>query len=96
MLRMFSRRLSKTREVSHTFGAPGEENLDLCDSLSHSSIRFILTWDEQATGFMAATHGRLCAAIAPHLIELKTILARPPKLPDAELDPWPDVAQVRR
>ena len=45
--------------VRYVFGIPGEENLDLLDSLSRSSIRLILTRHEQAAGFMAATYGRL-------------------------------------
>ena len=45
--------------VEYVFGIPGEENLDLLDSLSNSSIRLILTRHEQAAGFMAATYGRL-------------------------------------
>jgi acetolactate synthase-1/2/3 large subunit len=46
--------------VEYIFGIPGEENLDLLDSLSRSdSITLILTRHEQAAGFMAATYGRL-------------------------------------
>jgi acetolactate synthase I/II/III large subunit len=45
--------------VEYIFGIPGEENLDLLDSLKHSSIKLILTRHEQAAGFMAATYGRL-------------------------------------
>jgi acetolactate synthase-1/2/3 large subunit len=45
--------------VEFIFGIPGEENLDLLDSLSRSQIRLILTRHEQAAGFMAATYGRL-------------------------------------
>ncbi len=45
--------------VSYIFGIPGEENLDLLDSLKGSSIKLILTRHEQAAGFMAATYGRL-------------------------------------
>lgn len=45
--------------VEYIFGIPGEENLDMLDSLSRSSIRLILTRHEQAAGFMAATYGRL-------------------------------------
>ncbi len=45
--------------VECIFGIPGEENLDMLDSLSRSSIRLILTRHEQAAGFMAATYGRL-------------------------------------
>lgn len=45
--------------VEFIFGIPGEENLDLLDSLSRSQIKLILTRHEQAAGFMAATYGRL-------------------------------------
>ena len=45
--------------VEYIFGIPGEENLDLLDSIRNSSIRFILTRHEQAAAFMAATYGRL-------------------------------------
>jgi len=45
--------------VEYVFGIPGEENLDLLDSLRSSNIRLILTRHEQAAGFMAATYGRL-------------------------------------
>ncbi len=45
--------------VEYIFGIPGEENLDILDSLRHSSIKLILTRHEQAAGFMAATIGRL-------------------------------------
>jgi acetolactate synthase-1/2/3 large subunit len=50
----------ENEDVEYVFGIPGEENLDLLDSLSRStSIRLILTRHEQAAGFMAATYGRL-------------------------------------
>ena len=45
--------------VEYIFGIPGEENLDVLESLRHSSIKLILTRHEQAAGFMAATVGRL-------------------------------------
>ena len=45
--------------VACIFGIPGEENLDLLNSLKDSSIKLILTRHEQAAGFMAATYGRL-------------------------------------
>jgi len=45
--------------VEYIFGIPGEENLDVLESLRGSSIRLILTRHEQAAGFMAATYGRL-------------------------------------
>ena len=45
--------------VDCIFGVPGEENLDVVESLRQSSIRLVLTRHEQAAAFMAATHGRL-------------------------------------
>ncbi len=49
--------------VEYVFGIPGEENLDLLDALSRSSIRMIVTRHEQAAGFMAATYGRLTGRV---------------------------------
>ncbi len=49
----------EAEEVEYIFGIPGEENLDLLNSLRDSSIQLILTRHEQAAGFMAATYGRL-------------------------------------
>jgi acetolactate synthase-1/2/3 large subunit len=45
--------------VDRIFGVPGEENLDVVESLRKSSIQLILTRHEQAAAFMAATYGRL-------------------------------------
>ncbi|WP_069865574.1 acetolactate synthase large subunit [Pseudomonas citronellolis] len=45
--------------VEYVFGIPGEENLDLLESLRKSTIRLVLTRHEQSAGFMAATYGRL-------------------------------------
>ena len=45
--------------VEYIFGVPGEENLDLVESLRTSSIRLIVTRHEQHAAFMAATYGRL-------------------------------------
>src|SRR5437879_6225686 len=45
--------------VDRIFGIPGEENLDVVESLRQSKIKLILTRHEQAAAFMAATHGRL-------------------------------------
>ena len=45
--------------VERIFGVPGEENLDVVESLRKSKIRLVLTRHEQAAAFMAATHGRL-------------------------------------
>jgi acetolactate synthase-1/2/3 large subunit len=49
----------ENESVEYVFGIPGEENLDLLESLRTSSIKLILTRHEQAAGFMAATYGRL-------------------------------------
>jgi acetolactate synthase-1/2/3 large subunit len=45
--------------VERIFAVPGEENLDVLDSLRHSGIELIVTRHEQSAAFMAATHGRL-------------------------------------
>ena len=45
--------------VERIFGVPGEENLDVVESLRDSTIKLILTRHEQAAAFMAATYGRL-------------------------------------
>ncbi|MGY5805607.1 acetolactate synthase large subunit [Rhizobium sp. LEGMi12c] len=45
--------------VDRIFGIPGEENLDVVESIRKSSIQLVLTRHEQAAAFMAATHGRL-------------------------------------
>lgn len=45
--------------ITTIFGLPGEENLDVLESLRTSPIRLIVTRHEQAAGFMAATVGRL-------------------------------------
>jgi len=46
--------------VEYIFAIPGEENLDLLESLRTSEkIKLILTRHEQSAGFMAATYGRL-------------------------------------
>jgi acetolactate synthase-1/2/3 large subunit len=45
--------------VEYIFAVPGEENLDLVESLRTSSIQLIVTRHEQHAAFMAATYGRL-------------------------------------
>ncbi len=45
--------------VKYIFAVPGEENLDMIESLRTSSIKLILNRHEQGAGFMAATYGRL-------------------------------------
>ena len=49
--------------VKCVFAVPGEENLDLLESLRKSSIRLVLTRHEQGAGFMAATVGRLTGKV---------------------------------
>ncbi len=65
--------------VDRIFGVPGEENLDLLDSLRTSRIELVLTRHEQAAAFMAATHGRLTgkpgvclATLGPGALNLST------------------------
>ena len=45
--------------VEYIFGLPGEQNLDILESLKDSKIKFIVCRDERSAGFMAATYGRL-------------------------------------
>ena len=45
--------------VERIFAVPGEENLDVVESLRNSKIELIITRHEQAAAFMAATYGRL-------------------------------------
>ena len=45
--------------VEYIFGIPGEETLDLIDSLSRSSIKFIVTRHEHGAAFIADVYGRL-------------------------------------
>ncbi|AGF97700.1 acetolactate synthase [Methanosarcina mazei Tuc01] len=49
----------KEEGVEYVFGLPGEENLDLLESLRNSDIKLIITRHEQAAAFMAAAYGRL-------------------------------------
>ncbi len=55
---LFVRQLEE-EGVQYIFGVPGEENLDLLESLRKSKITVIITRHEQVAGFMAATYGRL-------------------------------------
>jgi acetolactate synthase I/II/III large subunit len=65
--------------VDRIFGVPGEENLDVVESLRTSRIELVLTRHEQAAAFMAATHGRLTgrpgvciATLGPGALNLST------------------------
>lgn len=56
--------------AEYIFGIPGEENLDLLESIRNSNIKLILTRHEQAAGFMAATYGRLTGKVGVCLATL--------------------------
>ena len=65
--------------VERIFGVPGEETLDIVESLRGSRIKLILTRHEQPAAFMAATHGRLTgqpgvclATLGPGALNLTT------------------------
>jgi acetolactate synthase-1/2/3 large subunit len=45
--------------VEYIFGLPGEENIELLNTLFTSKIKFILTHDERWAAFMANAYGRL-------------------------------------
>ena len=45
--------------VDRIFGVPGEENLDVVESLRRSTIELVVTRHEQPAAFLAATYGRL-------------------------------------
>jgi acetolactate synthase I/II/III large subunit len=79
--------------VKHVFGIPGEETLDLNESLSRSSIDFIPVRHEQGGAYMADVHGRLTGhagvclgTLGPGALNLVTAVA------DAYLDRAPLVA----
>ncbi|MFW5447553.1 MAG: acetolactate synthase large subunit [Methylophagaceae bacterium] len=79
--------------VEYIFGIPGEENLDVMDSLLDSKIKFITTRHEQGAAFMADVYGRLTgragvclATLGPGATNLITGVA------DANMDHAPLVA----
>ena len=79
--------------VEYIFGIPGEENLDVMDSLLDSNIKFITTRHEQGAAFMADVYGRLTgragvclATLGPGATNLITGVA------DANMDNAPLVA----
>lgn len=45
--------------VEFMFGVPGEETLDVMDSVLGSRVRFVTTRHEQGAAFMADVYGRL-------------------------------------
>ena len=79
--------------VEYVFGMPGEETLDLNESIDRSSITFVPVHHEQAAAFMADVYGRLTgragvclATLGPGATNLVTGVA------DAFLDRAPLVA----
>jgi acetolactate synthase-1/2/3 large subunit len=79
--------------VRYVFGVPGEEILDIVDSLADSSVRFVPTRHEQGAAFMADAYGRLTgragvclSTLGPGATNLVTGVA------DANLDHAPLVA----
>ena len=78
-------RALENEDVEYVFGIPGEENLDLLESLRTSGkIKLILTRHEQSAGFMAATYGRLTgkpgvclATLGPGATNLVTLSSGP-------------------
>ncbi|MGI8944689.1 MAG: acetolactate synthase large subunit [Thermoleophilaceae bacterium] len=79
--------------VTHVFGIPGEETLDLNESLAGSSIEFVPVRHEQGGAYMADCHGRLTGragvclgTLGPGALNLVTAVA------DAYLDRAPLVA----
>jgi len=86
-------RCLENERVQYVFGLPGEEILDILDSLADSRIRFILTRHEQGAAFMADAYGRLTgragvclSTLGPGATNLATGIA------DANLDRVPLVA----
>src|SRR5919199_1294596 len=79
--------------VKHVFGIPGEETLDLNESLADSSIEFVPVRHEQGGAYMADVYGRLTGragvclgTLGPGALNLVTSVA------DAFLDRAPLVA----
>ena len=79
--------------VKHVFGIPGEETLDLNESLEKSSIEFVPVRHEQGGAYMADVYGRLTGhagvclgTLGPGALNLTTAVA------DAYLDRAPLVA----
>src|SRR3712207_4906710 len=77
--------------VRHVFGIPGEETLDLNQSLADSSVQFVPVRHEQGGAYMADVYGRLTGragvclgTLGPGALNLVTAVA----------DAYPDRAPV--
>jgi acetolactate synthase I/II/III large subunit len=100
MVRMSDRKASdvfveclESEDVKFVFGIPGEETLDLSESLADSSIQFVVVRHEQGGAYMADAYGRLTGragvclgTLGPGATNLVTAVA------DAYLDRAPLVA----
>ncbi|MCP4523646.1 MAG: acetolactate synthase large subunit [Candidatus Gracilibacteria bacterium] len=51
-------KILEQKGVKTIYGVPGEENLDLLESIGKSNIELVITRNEQTAVFMAATYGR--------------------------------------
>ena len=83
----------ETEGVKHVFGIPGEETLDLNESLEDSSVAFVPVRHEQGGAYMADMYGRLTGragvclgTLGPGAMNLVTAVG------DAYLDRAPLVA----
>ncbi len=79
--------------VKYVFGIPGEETLDLNQSLANSSVSFVTVRHEQGGAYMADMYGRLTGragvclgTLGPGAMNLVTAIG------DAYLDRAPLVA----
>jgi len=78
--------------VRYIFGVPGEENLDLVESLQSSSIELVVTRHEQPAAFMAATYGRLTGKPT---VSLSLVLISPTAPAEAQaLRDWGDFVHI--
>lgn len=73
----------ESQGVKFIFALPGEENLDVIESIRKSTIKLIVTRHEQAAAFMAGTYGRLTgkagvclATLGPGALNLVTGVAQ--------------------
>ncbi|MFH0916665.1 MAG: acetolactate synthase large subunit [bacterium] len=86
-------RCLENENVEYVFGLPGEETLQLVDSLSTSAVQFVTVRHEQGAAFMADVYGRLTgragvclSTLGPGATNLVTGVA------DANMDMAPLVA----
>lgn len=86
-------RCLENEDVEYVFGIPGEETLQLVDSLSTSKVEFVTVRHEQGAAFMADVYGRLTgragvclSTLGPGATNLVTGVA------DANMDMAPLVA----